>query len=171
MWVLWIVISFIWWTKLKQDRVLNLMKSIVSWASISLHFKEYHFHSTIFYSVIYTSSYQVSPADGTPRSSPGRPTRGWGRLPVLEPGILAGSSSPYPELIKRDTTTGPRSTRRSIGWVLVMPWRTERWVTFLINMQTLELWVAFDASPSVEALLDQIPIAFGILQLMMLSTL
>jgi len=44
-------------------------------------------------------------------------------------------------------------------------------LTFLINMQTLELWVAFDATPSVEALLDQFPIAFGILQLMMLSTL
>ena len=40
-----------------------------------------------------------------------------------------------------------------------------------IRMQTLELWAAINATPSVEALQDQIPIAFGILQLMMILTL
>jgi len=41
---------------------------------------------------------RVSPADGIPRSCLGRTIRGWGRLHVLELGILAGSSSPCPEL-------------------------------------------------------------------------
>ena len=42
---------------------------------------------------------------------------------------------------------------------------------FLSNLQTLELGSFLNTVPSVEALLEQIPIAFGTYQLMIFSTL
>ena len=55
---------------------------------------------------------QVSLQDGTPRNCPARPTKVFARSPVLEPGILAVSSTLLPVLVKRDTTIVPRSTKR-----------------------------------------------------------
>merc|ERR1739844_30981 len=50
---------------------------------------------------------------GTPRSFLGRRTRVFARSLVSEPGILPGSSTRSPVLVRRDTTTVQRSTRRS----------------------------------------------------------
>lgn len=68
-------------------------------------------HFTLFF------GWQVWPAAGTRRSSPERLTRVWGRWPVLEPGILPVWASLSLVLVRRDTTTVLRSTRRlADGW-------------------------------------------------------
>merc|ERR1712189_118269 len=60
---------------------------------------------------------RVSMGDGIPRSFQGRLTRVFVKLLALELGIQAESSLLFLVLVKRDTITELRSTRRSTEWV------------------------------------------------------
>merc|ERR1712099_33412 len=62
---------------------------------------------------------------GTPRNFLGRRTRVFVRSLVSEPGILPGSSTLSPVLVRRDTTTVQRSTKRSTRSSLDITRRTE----------------------------------------------
>jgi len=66
------------------------------------------------------------PLDGEPRDYPERPTEVSEESDVSEDGIQLESDTVLPELVKTDTITELKSTRKSTELVLVLDMKEER---------------------------------------------
>ena len=81
----------------------------------------------------------VSPQDGTQRNSQEKLTRVSARSPVLVHGIHLVSPSLLPDLVKRVTTTVPKSTRRSTESELVTTKSMARWSLTMVPPKSMSL--------------------------------